>query len=98
MSSIVLIGDQLSCAGFRLAGLDVRVAAAAEVPAAFAAALPGATLVLLSQGAAAALPPATLRRARLQGAPLVAVLPPLGAPQADAALTRRVHAWLGIET
>jgi vacuolar-type H+-ATPase subunit F/Vma7 len=98
MSAIVLIGDELSCAGFRLAGLDVRIATPAEVPAAFAAVLPGAALVLLSQGAAAALPPETLRRARLQGAPLVAVLPALGAPQADAAFTRRVHAWLGIET
>ncbi len=97
MPGIVLIGDELACAGFRLAGVDARPTAAAEVPAAFDAALQHAALVLLGHAAAAALPAEALRQARLHGQPPVAVLPRLGAPSADAAFTRRLRGLLGLD-
>lgn len=98
MTGIVLIGDELACAGFRLAGVDVRPTAPQDVPAAFALALQEAALVLLAHGAAAALPPGALQRARRAGRPPVAVLPPLSAPAADEAFTRRIRGLLGIES
>jgi vacuolar-type H+-ATPase subunit F/Vma7 len=96
MPGIVLIGDELACAGFRLAGVDARPTAAADVPAAFEAARQQAGLVLLGHTAAAALPTDLLRQARLRGQPPVAVLPPLAAPAADEDFTRRLRALMGL--
>lgn len=96
MPGIVLIGDELVCAGFRLAGVQARPTAAADVPAAFEAARQQADLVLLGHAAAAALPAGLLRRARLRGQPPVAVLPQLGAPAVDDDFRRRLRALLGL--
>lgn len=98
MPGIVLIGDELACAGFRLAGVEVRPTAAAEVPAAFDAARRQADLVLLGHAAAAALPAEVLRQARLRAQPPVAVLPMLGAPAVDGDFTRRLRALMGLES
>ncbi|MCP5269667.1 MAG: hypothetical protein H6932_00360 [Burkholderiaceae bacterium] len=96
-ATVVLIGDDLACAGFRLAGVDARTTAAADVPAAFDTALRHAGLVLLAASAAAALPPAVIDAARRRGQPPVAVLPPLSAPAADAGFVRRLHRLMGLD-
>ena len=97
-ATIVLLGDEPACAGFRLAGVDARCPPPADLPAAFEQALADAQLVMLTATLAAALPAGLLRRAQARERPLVMVMPDLARPQADLAFTRRLRAVLGIET
>ena len=97
MGPVVVIGDELSCAGFRLAGADVFAPPSAEVPELFDRALGTAQLVLLTRSAAAAVAPATLRAALAREAPLLWVLPDIGDPDAASDYSRRIRAVLGIE-
>lgn len=100
MESIVVIGGEAECAGFRLAGVevvDVEAAPPGEVATAFAAALERAALVVLTRAVAATLPLGVLQRAQVQGRVPVAVMPELTAPAADIGIARRMRAALGIE-
>ena len=98
MAAIVVIGDESSCAGFRLAGVDTRSPARSEIAAEFATALASAALVVLTRDCAAALAPGTLRAALARETPLVVVMPELAQPRPDAGFTQRMRAVLGIET
>jgi len=98
VNTIVVIGDELSCAGFRLAGARTRNPSPADLEAEFERALASAPLVVLTRRCAAALPPAVLRRAALRETPLVVVMPELASPVPDQGFVRRMRAVLGIET
>lgn len=93
---MVIIGGELDCVGFRLAGLHTRSPAAADLEAEFTQALQTASLVLLTLACAQALPPGLLGRAQAGLHPLVAVVPDITSPQADTGFTRRIRAALGI--
>jgi len=71
----VFIGDEVSAAGFRLAGMRVHVPALGEEESVFRAARTEADLVLLSAETAQRISPETLRRALLAREPLVLVVP-----------------------
>ena len=93
----VYLGDELSAAGWRLAGVEARVVAPGAVAAALEAARAQAPLVLLSAALAVHLPAATLRAALAATTPLVVVLPdPQGAVEAPD-LAARVRRQLGLE-
>jgi len=96
MQPVVVIGDPLSCAGFRLAGFEVHAPSSQEVKPLFDAALDAAQLIVLTHSAAAALPPATLRDALAREAPLVVVVNDVGAPEREAQTPRAIRAVLGI--
>jgi vacuolar-type H+-ATPase subunit F/Vma7 len=96
MAGIVVIGGELDCAGFRLAGVDTRCPAESELAAEFARALADASLVVLTRRCADGLAPGLLRRALAREAPLVVVMPDIAAPQADTGLVRRIRGVLGI--
>ncbi len=97
MAAIVVIGDEPTCAGFRLAGVDAHSPAHAELAAAFERALAGAAMVVLTQDCAAALAPDTLRASMAREAPLVVIMPALADPRPDAGFSARMRAVLGIE-
>lgn len=100
MGSIVVIGGEAECAGFRLAGVevvDVGAAAPGEVATTLTAALDRAALVVLTRAVAATLPAGVLQRAQAQGRVPVAVMPELTTPAADIGIARRMRAVLGIE-
>ncbi len=97
MSPIVVIGDELVCAGFRLAGLDTRTPAPEDLGAEFARALEGASMIVLTRRCADALAPHALRQAMARESPLVVVMPEIVEPQADGGFARRMRAVLGIE-
>lgn len=97
MATIVVIGDELVCAGFGLAGVATRSPAPADLEAEFLQALEQAALVVLTHRGANALAPQTLQRAMLRESPLVVVMPEITAPSVDAGLARRMRAVLGIE-
>ncbi|RPH65987.1 MAG: Vacuolar H+transporting two-sector ATPase F subunit [Burkholderiales bacterium] len=97
MAAIVIIGDEPTCAGFRLAGVDTRSPARADADFEFARALRSAAMIVLTRGCAAALAPDVLRRAMTRETPLVVVMPDIAAPQRDIDFVRRVRAVLGID-
>lgn len=93
----VFIGDEVTAAGYRLAGLDVRVATPAEAPALWGRVLGEAPpLLLITAECAAALPPEALDAALARLDPPVAVVPDAAnrVPLPD--FTARVRGSLGI--
>ena len=98
MARIHYIGDEATAAGYRLAGAEVRVPAAAEVTDAFRRACESdAELVLLSAGLVEALPREELEAALLGEQPLVAVVPDAHGRHAAPDVAREVRLALGIE-
>ena len=98
MSAPVYLGDEISAAGYRLAGAQVRTPAPGEEAAALAWARAQAPLVLVSAALAVRLGDALLRPALLALAPLVLIVPDLQgeAPLPD--LAARLRTQLGLET
>ena len=74
MAAPVFIGDEITAAGYRLAGARTLVPETGEVAAALAAAA-DAELVLISVDCAAELPAAELERRLSEAAPLLLVVP-----------------------
>lgn len=97
MPAPVYLGDEVSGAGWRLAGAEVHTPAAGGETAALAVACARAPLVLLSAGVAAGVAAPALQQAQLALAPLVLVVPDLhgGTPPPD--LAARLRAQLGLE-
>jgi vacuolar-type H+-ATPase subunit F/Vma7 len=97
MTAPVYLGDEVSAAGYRLAGALVRTPRAGEEPAALARARAEAPLVLVSASVAAAIGEAALRGALSALNPLVLIVPDLHGevPLPDLAL--RLRAQLGLE-
>ena len=97
MTAPIYLGDEVSAAGYRLAGALVRTPAASEAAATLAWARTRAPLVLLSAAVAAAIDEAVLRPALSALAPLVLIVPdPHGeVPVPD--LGARLRAQLGLE-
>jgi vacuolar-type H+-ATPase subunit F/Vma7 len=75
MTLCAFIGDEVSAAGFRLAGVEVHVPEAGGVPGLFAHLRGRTDLILMTAEAAQGLPEDTLRGALAAGRPLVLVIP-----------------------
>jgi len=92
MTSILFLGDELTAAGLRLAGVATRVVGGGEVGAAIGAVGEEVEVLLLGAEAAASLDPAALDRLLARPQPLTVVLPdPRGrvaSPDPAAALRR----------
>jgi vacuolar-type H+-ATPase subunit F/Vma7 len=97
MTGIVVIADELTAAGFRLAGARVLVTDASDAAAALAEARTNATLVLVTAPLARALPPAVLAQALTDSAPLTIVVDDLGGTVAPPDLDREMRTALGVE-
>ena len=93
----VYIGDEVSAAGFRLAGLDAEVPSDGEEAQCVARALADASLVLLSTAVAARLPEAMLRAARTALEPLLLLVPTPGGDVAAPDIVQRLRVQLGLE-
>jgi vacuolar-type H+-ATPase subunit F/Vma7 len=97
MTAPVYLGDEVSAAGYRLAGALVRSPAAGEESAALAWACARSPLVLLSAAVAAGIGEGVLRAAQAALAPLLLIVPDLQgeAPLPD--LAARLRGQLGLE-
>lgn len=98
MTAPVYLGDEVSAAGFRLAGLDARVPAPGTESAALAEALASAEVVLVSAAVAARLPATALRTALCAASPLTVIVPDLRHGTAFADNAARLRRQLGIES
>ena len=92
MSIPVFIGDRLTAAGFRLAGLKPRVATPEEAPGVFRDALKAGGPVLITASCAAGLPPGELDRAVRAASPPVGVVPDFAGGAEPRDLSRRAGA------
>jgi vacuolar-type H+-ATPase subunit F/Vma7 len=97
MSAPVYLGDEVTAAGYRLAGARVRVPRRGEETAALAAARAEAPLVLVSAAIALRIAETELRAALAAVSPLMLIVPdPVGdAPMPD--LAARLRRQLGLE-
>jgi len=97
MSIVIYLGDEVSAAGYRLAGALARSPVAGEEAAALAWARSRASLVLLSAAVAAGIVETVLRTALSALTPLVLIVPDLQgeAPLPD--LAARLRSQLGLE-
>jgi vacuolar-type H+-ATPase subunit F/Vma7 len=93
----VFIGDELTAAGYRLAGARVQTPALEDVGRSFAELEPGAGLILITAEYAARLPPGALDRAIARGA-LVAVVPDVRQRAALPDVAARLRRELGMES
>jgi vacuolar-type H+-ATPase subunit F/Vma7 len=97
MSAVVYLGDEVSAAGYRLAGAQVRTPPAGEEAAALAWACSQAPLVLVSAAVAAGIGEAPLRQALSALAPLVLIVPDLHGAVPLPDLAARLRGQLGLE-
>lgn len=97
MNPPIYLGDEVSAAGFRLAGAQVRTPRAGEEAAALAWACAQAPLVLLSAAVAERVGDATLRAALASPAPLVLVVPDRQGEVPLPDLAARLRGQLGLE-
>lgn len=97
MQSPIYIGDEVNGAGFRLAGVRLRVPAPGRAADALDAARTEAPLVLVSAAVAAEIAESRLAAAVAAATPLILIVPdPVGGtPMPD--LAGRLRAHLGME-
>ena len=97
MTTSIYLGDEVSGAGWRLAGASVRTPVPADAGAALAEACADAELVLVSSRLAAAIGERPLRVALSATSPLVLVVPDFDDEIPVPDLAARLHAQLGLE-
>ena len=99
MTRVYYIGDEVTAAGYRLAGADVRVPAPPEVGEVFRRACSdGTDVVLLSAALAPEVDPGELSAALIAEAPLVAIVPDVFGRCPPPDVARDVRLALGIES
>jgi vacuolar-type H+-ATPase subunit F/Vma7 len=96
VSEPVYIGDAVSAAGYRLAGLRVQVPDTAELLAQIEQACTDAPLVLLGADLAGQLPVADLDRLLSRVTPAVVVVPDVRGQAALPDLAKRLRQQLGV--
>ena len=97
MRAPIYLGDEVTAAGYRLAGAHVRTPAAGEENAAFADALSVAPLTLVSAAVAAHVDAAQLRAALVALKPLVLILPDAHGEVVRPDLAARLRGQMGME-
>jgi vacuolar-type H+-ATPase subunit F/Vma7 len=96
MTAPIYLGDEVSAAGFRLAGLPARVPARGEETAALSAARADAPLVLVSATVAARIAEGELRAALAALTPLVLIVPDIDGATPVPDLALRLRRQLGL--
>ena len=97
MRAAIYLGDEVTAAGYRLAGAQVRVPAPGEADAAFAEARGLAPLVLVSAAVAVHIDAAQLRAALTALQPLVLIVPDARGEVPRPDLAARLRGQLGME-
>jgi vacuolar-type H+-ATPase subunit F/Vma7 len=92
----VLLGDRLTCAGYRLAGVDARVVDETDTATALDSARADGDLVLVTAPLAARLREADLYEAIRTASPPVQVVPSLHEPDYAPDIRARVRRSLGV--
>lgn len=94
----IFLGDEMSAAGYRLAGVDACVPKPGDEAACLETALKEARLVLVGSRCARAISPATLEAALTLLSPLVMVVPDWDGTPLATSPAIKVRQVLGLET
>ena len=97
MALACYVGDEVSAAGFRLAGVSVIVPVPGSETAALTAARADASIVLIAADVAARISPRELALARAALAPLALIVPDMRGEIDMPDLAARLRAQLGLE-
>jgi vacuolar-type H+-ATPase subunit F/Vma7 len=97
MAAPIYLGDEVSAAGYALAGLRVAIPERGTEAAALAQARAAAPLVLVSAAVAARVPDAEMRAAIAALAPLTLIVPDLTGEAAMPDVAQRLRRELGLE-
>ena len=97
MQGATFIGDELTGAGFRLAGLRVQTPDPEKLPEVFRQALLEASLLIVTQEFASRIPAHELHGAVMRAEPPVAIVAQASTPRAESELLREVRITLGME-
>lgn len=98
MAGAVFIGDELSAAGFRLAGVETVVAAPGQAGAALQEARGAADLVIMTAGLAGHVPAEEIEAVLRAGAPALAIIPDVLFSARGPDFAARLRRTLGIES
>lgn len=96
MPAPVFLGDAVSAAGWRLAGMRAVVPEPGREAERFQELLPGAELMLLTVAVARALPEALLEKSLASVAPLVLVVPDVQGRAAPPDMAQQLKSQLGL--
>jgi vacuolar-type H+-ATPase subunit F/Vma7 len=97
MPAPIYIGDEVSAAGFRIAGLQVRVPERGDENAALSTARAEAPLVLVSASVALRIADSELRAATAALTPLVLIVPDVDGGTPVPELASRLRRQLGLD-
>ena len=97
MPAPIYIGDEVSAAGFRIAGVQVRVPQHGDEDAALSAARAEAPLVLVSASVALRIAGSELRAAAAALTPLVLIVPDVDGATPVPDLASRLRRQLGLD-
>lgn len=97
MNALVFIGDEISAAGYRLAGATVFSPAPPDMPDTFASACAQASVVMITAEASRHIPQARLNAAQSKPAPLVVVVEDIRGRVPAPDLEDLVHNILGLD-
>jgi vacuolar-type H+-ATPase subunit F/Vma7 len=97
MTALVFIGDEISAAGYRLAGAAVFSPSPSDMQATFETACSQASVVMLTAEAARHIPPARLNAAQTKPEPLVMVIDDIRGRVSAPDLEDHVHTILGLD-
>jgi vacuolar-type H+-ATPase subunit F/Vma7 len=98
MGAIVFVGDELTAAGMRLAGVEPVLQGSRSAAEALAEARKGAALVLITAEFARTVPAAELAAALIAEVPVLGIIPDVNGRVTPPDLTKELMAALGIET
>ncbi len=96
ISVTAYIGDEISAAGYRLCGADVRIAGRHNVSSLINQACKSASLVLVGSSTAQFLPAAELDKLMANITPPVLVVPDVAGRQTVPDITALIHRQLGM--
>lgn len=98
MARLAFIGDELTAAGFRLAGASTHTPDKPQTSEVFARVSQECELLLMTAAYAQALPPDVLQAALRESEPLVLIVPDVLGAHRPPDLVREVDRALGIES
>lgn len=96
METCAFIGDEVTAAGFRLAGFDVYIPAAEEVTGVLVKLSEEMELVIITAEMAQAIPDQLLHQAIVRGRPLILVIPDIRQRFQPVDLTSELRQQLGM--
>ncbi len=98
MAAPLFIGDEVTAAGFRQAGLDIETPALGDVARTFSEALKRSPMLVISAAYAAALPPGALDAAVRNAEPLIVIVDDAARPNSTPDAAAEINRVLGIES